>query len=440
MFGKRRTKTKVKPPVKPSVKPAVKPSVKPAVKPPVKPAVEPPVKPAVEPPVKPAVEPSVETPKKLSLSPVPFSQSGYQPGIREIIGQKEAVKKLIQWLNTFNGEAPPRHPLAIMYGKPGVGKTTTALALGKSLGLEVIEVNASMSRKEYIRDRKTQTTQKTWIIENYLYECAASSSVPGFRVQGEKKKPRRKSLLLLDEIDGMKPEEVAIMVKFFTRYRKLSKRNPILCTCNHRSIKTLKPLQPFALPVLFHKVYVKDLVEYGKRHYKRYSQNTLYRLARQADGDIRQMMYLCEQHSAGSDNRGSIFDVTKALFEGKRDQVMHYRFTSELYMGTRLFHDNYVDLAPDIDSLSELADSLCNMDQHVQYGYRVPQERGSMNHWGTSILLQTMKCTQFRKPRGMLKLEPYRPPFKTLEAQVLEDGFLSTANSEFDRRQCVHLS
>lgn len=59
-------------------------------------------------------------------------------------GNEDNLKKIIQW---FNGWSAGDDPL-LLYGPPGLGKTTAAHALAEDFGYETFEVNASDHRKK----------------------------------------------------------------------------------------------------------------------------------------------------------------------------------------------------------------------------------------------------------------------------------------------------
>ncbi|HMK46577.1 MAG TPA: replication factor C large subunit [Methanocella sp.] len=64
----------------------------------------------------------------------------YRPvSLRDIVGNDAAVKALRQWAETFSSGKKA----AILYGGPGVGKTSAALALAHDMGWDYIELNAS---------------------------------------------------------------------------------------------------------------------------------------------------------------------------------------------------------------------------------------------------------------------------------------------------------
>jgi replication factor C large subunit len=71
----------------------------------------------------------------------------YRPkSLDEIVGNERALTALREWARTWNSRGAPKKRAAILSGKPGTGKTSSALALAHDFGWTVIELNASDAR------------------------------------------------------------------------------------------------------------------------------------------------------------------------------------------------------------------------------------------------------------------------------------------------------
>jgi len=77
----------------------------------------------------------------------------YRPQtLKEIVGNKKAVQDLRIWAEKWLSGIPERRAV-ILHGPAGVGKTSTAHALARDLGWEVIELNASDQRTAGVIER-----------------------------------------------------------------------------------------------------------------------------------------------------------------------------------------------------------------------------------------------------------------------------------------------
>ena len=73
----------------------------------------------------------------------------YRPkSLRDVIGNERALSSLRAWAERWNQGKIPEKRAAILAGKPGTGKTSTAHALAADLGWTILELNASDARNE----------------------------------------------------------------------------------------------------------------------------------------------------------------------------------------------------------------------------------------------------------------------------------------------------
>jgi len=87
----------------------------------------------------------------------------YIPNESEFVGNIDAVKKLEGCINK-------RTP-CILYGAPGIGKTSSVYMLAKKLGYEVIEVNASDERSEKeLLDILRRVRMRSFVPIIYLFD------------------------------------------------------------------------------------------------------------------------------------------------------------------------------------------------------------------------------------------------------------------------------
>jgi replication factor C large subunit len=103
--------------------------------------------------------------------------SEYRPDtLSEIVGNRDQVKKLSEWADSWEDH----REAVVLHGSPGVGKTTSAYALGKDKKWEIIEMNAS--------DKRTGD-----IVERIAGESSKTASLTG----------KKRKLVILDEADNL---------------------------------------------------------------------------------------------------------------------------------------------------------------------------------------------------------------------------------------------
>jgi replication factor C large subunit len=106
----------------------------------------------------------------------------YRPkSLKDFVNQKEALAKFLEWYKKWK----PGSKAALLYGKPGTGKTCLVEAFARDENLELIQMNAS------------DTRSKKQIEEVFGY----ASSVASFFKKGR--------IFLIDEVDGIAGKEDA---------------------------------------------------------------------------------------------------------------------------------------------------------------------------------------------------------------------------------------
>ena len=70
----------------------------------------------------------------------------YRPKtLDEVVGNEKALIQLRRWASSWN-KGTPRYKAVILSGRPGIGKTSCAIALAKDFGWTIIELNTSDAR------------------------------------------------------------------------------------------------------------------------------------------------------------------------------------------------------------------------------------------------------------------------------------------------------
>ncbi|KMV66210.1 putative DNA replication factor C complex largesubunit [Encephalitozoon cuniculi EcunIII-L] len=150
----------------------------------------------------------------------------YRPSKRdEIVGNQGIVKQLEDYL-----QGRTKYKAVLLSGQPGIGKTTTAHVVCKSLGLNVIEFNASDVRSKLEISNKV----KAFVSSQSILRPGSSKS----------------KVLIMDEVDGMSsdrggiPELISIVKETVV---------PIICICNDRNNPKIRTLSSYCLDLRFRK-------------------------------------------------------------------------------------------------------------------------------------------------------------------------------------------
>jgi replication factor C subunit 1 len=132
----------------------------------------------------------------------------------DVIGHKEQIATLTHWLSNWTGGAGG----VLCIGPPGIGKTTVAHLVAKSLGYAVTEYNASDTR--------------------------SVSVLRGLFALGVRR--LRKEVIIMDEVDGLSERggvgEIAEIIR--------KSATPIICIANEKPPK-LKPIAGVCLEIKF---------------------------------------------------------------------------------------------------------------------------------------------------------------------------------------------
>ena len=128
----------------------------------------------------------------------------YRPRtLSEVRGNHKAVEELRKWALNW----PAEKTAALLYGNPGIGKTSSAVALANDMGWQVLELNAS--------DKRTQGA----------INVTAGAASRNASLQNAQK------LILLDEIDNLHGNSDRGGAKAVTELVKKT-REPVILTAN----------------------------------------------------------------------------------------------------------------------------------------------------------------------------------------------------------------
>jgi replication factor C subunit 1 len=139
--------------------------------------------------------------------------------VSDIIGHKEQINQITNWLQSWDQERPETRGILIT-GPPGIGKTTTVHLIAESLGYKVKEYNASDTR--------------------------SVSMLRGLFALGIRRLV--KEVIVMDEVDGLSERggvgEIASIIKNTT--------TPIICIANEKPPK-LRPIVNACIDIKFNR-------------------------------------------------------------------------------------------------------------------------------------------------------------------------------------------
>ena len=162
----------------------------------------------------------------------------YRPKrIDDVVGNPEARKAFVAWLNQWLAGNPPEKKAILLYGPPGCGKTSLVHAASNQLGLELIEVNASDVRSSEALHRK-------------VLRAATEGTLMGARGK----------IILLDEVDGVNPREDRGGLDAILEIIRAS-RYPVVLTANDPWDPKLRELRNYCEMIEFRKLGKREVMK-----------------------------------------------------------------------------------------------------------------------------------------------------------------------------------
>jgi len=235
----------------------------------------------------------------------------YRPAhLADIVGNTTAVRQMADWAKTWTKKSRP----LILYGKPGIGKTSSALALAGDMGWELIELNAS--------DQRTAA-----VIERVAGAGSTTASLTG----------ASHKLIVLDEADNLQGTSDRGGAKAIVDCINHAQQ-PMILIAN--DLYGLSPeIRNRCDPVQFKAVQARSIVPRLKylcsAEKIACSDTALHVIAESSEGDIRSavnMLYASaigrttlgddQVHTSQKDERVSIFTLITALFGRTPDEEL----------------------------------------------------------------------------------------------------------------------
>ena len=233
----------------------------------------------------------------------------YRPkSLADIIGNRDTVRRMLEWARDWDASKPP----LLLFGKPGIGKTSSAYALANDMNWEVVELNAS--------DQRTKG-----IIEKIAGSTATTMSLLG----------SQRKLILLDEADNLHGTADQGGARAIISVIKSSKQ-PIILIANDK-YGVAKEIKALCEPLQFRALQARSIVPHLKyicsAENKTCSENALMQIAESAGGDMRAAVNMLFAAGSGSENvseesvstaakdqRSTIFELVGGILRGGEDR------------------------------------------------------------------------------------------------------------------------
>jgi replication factor C large subunit len=215
--------------------------------------------------------------------------------LEDCIGNKEKIEYIRQWiLQWMSGKK--RKPL-LLWGPPGIGKTSIPYVIKEEFDFEVVEMNASE-----LRNKKR--------VERVLGGSALAGTLFG-----------KGKIILIDDADilaGRKDSGGSSAIRNFLR----DSHHPVIVTASDIWDKKFTPLRSECEQVELKKISKvsirKHLENIAKAEKLDASQDTLGQIAENAQGDIRAALNdLQSLHSSARNKEADIFRMVRGIFKAR---------------------------------------------------------------------------------------------------------------------------
>jgi replication factor C large subunit len=262
-----------------------------------------------------------------------------------VIGHNKAIEELKVWAQSWTHGIPENRAI-VLYGRAGIGKTTTAHALAREMGWEVIELNAS--------DQRTAD-----IIEKVAGSASRMSTLEGSGI---------KRLIILDEADNIHGTADRGGERAITELIKKTSQ-PIILIANELYDMSAG-LRTACKPIRFNSVMSRSMIPALRRIIEtegiKCGPGVLEKIAENANGDLRSAINDLQAIAQGNTSI-QIDDI----ITGDRDSKENiFKVLAKIFKGTNIreAHDATFNLDENPDDLIQW------MDENLPIEYTVPND------------------------------------------------------------------
>ena len=300
----------------------------------------------------------------------------YRPAhLADIVGNTTAVRQIAAWAKNWTRKSRP----LLIYGKPGIGKTSSAYALANDMKWEVVELNAS--------DQRTAA-----VIERIAGVGSTTASLTG----------SSRKLIVLDEADNLQGTADRGGAKAIIECIR-NARQPMILIAN--DLYGLSPeLRARCEPVQFKAVQARSIAPRLKylcsAEKIACSDAAIHAIAESAEGDIRSavnMLYASaigrtrvddsDVHTSQKDERVSIFTLITALFgkTGDEELMRLSRDLDDTPEAIEQWVEGNVHLISGMSEVGQAYRHLSRADEYLGYTYR--RQYHTLWRYATAVML-----------------------------------------------------
>ena len=235
---------------------------------------------------------NIDPPKKAPPKTTPEGDAKNDFAKKKFVSNNELIEEL-------DDTNRPGQKTALLYGPPGLGKTTLAHVVATHAGYNVVEINASDDRSLAAFKVKLEAATQMKSVSNA---------------------DKRPNCLVIDEIDGAPAATINYLVNLLNGKSKKtsgSKKQqesmllrPIICICNDLYVPALRPLRQISL-----------LLQFPPTSSQRLAQRLSFISAKEPlKTDLTALMALCEK--SGNDIRSCLSTLQFFKSKGRRMSSM----------------------------------------------------------------------------------------------------------------------
>ncbi|CAI2041847.1 hypothetical protein SEUBUCD646_0H02540 [Saccharomyces eubayanus] len=271
----------------------------------------------------------------------------YAPtNLQQVCGNRGSVTKLTNWLANWENSKKSGFKnagrdgsgvfrAAMIYGPPGIGKTTAAHLIAKELGYDILEQNASDVRSKTLLNAGVRNALDNMSVIGYFKHNAEPQNLNG-----------KHFVIIMDEVDGMSGGDRGGVGQLAQFCRKTS--TPLILICNERNLPKMRPFDRVCLDIQFRRPDANSiksrLMTIAIREKFKLDPNVIDRLIQTTRGDIRQVINLLSTISTTtkSIDHENINEISKAWEKNialKPFDIAHKMLDGQIYseVGSRNF-------------------------------------------------------------------------------------------------------